>query len=168
MVDALQSFFIGTLGLLVVLVISAVLAFSRATPTNGQIASFRRLLITAVCFHLVHLAEETVTGFHILFPQLLGLAPWPVSIFLSFNIGWVLIWLGGIFLFSLTRFTITTFWFLAIASVVNGIAHPALSFVVGGYFPGLVSSPFVGVLGILIIRRLYHASSHTRTVTTAP
>ena len=168
MSEALQSFSIGTLGLLVVLIISAVLALSRATPKIVQFASIRQILVTAICFHLVHLAEETVYGFHVLFPQLLGLAPWPVSVFLAFNFGWVLIWLGGVYIFPLTRITMTTFWFLGIASAMNGIAHPTLSFVVNGYFPGLVTSPVVGLLGILIIRRLYQTSSFARTFTTAP
>ncbi len=160
MIETLQSFFIGTLGLLVILAISAVITFTRAIPTNTQFSSIKWILITALCFHLVHLAEETAFGFHILFPQLLGLTPWPVSVSLVFNIGWVVIWLGNIFLFATTRFTMTIFWFLAIASTINGIAHPALSFLVGGYFPGLITSPFVGVLGILIVRRLYKASNH--------
>ena len=40
-------------------------------------------------------------------------------------------------------------WFLAIASALNGIAHPVLSMMGGGYFPGLLTSPLVGILGTL-------------------
>lgn len=32
---------------------------------------------------------------------------------------------------------------------------PGLSLIGGGYFPGLVTSPLVGVLGVLLARRLY-------------
>jgi hypothetical protein len=53
----------------------------------------------------------------------------------------------------------TAFWFLAIVSMFNAIAHMALSLLVGGYFPGLISSPLVGVLGTLLARRLHRASS---------
>jgi len=45
-------------------------------------------------------------------------------------------------------------WFLAIASAVNGVAHPVLSLVSGGYFPGLWSSPLVGVAGVFLLRAL--------------
>jgi hypothetical protein len=40
-----------------------------------------------------------------------------------------------------------------IASIVNGIAHPMLAAVAHGYFPGLVTSPVVGVLGVLLSLR---------------
>jgi hypothetical protein len=36
----------------------------------------------------------------------------------------------------------------------NGVAHPLLSMRTGGYFPGLVTSLLVGVIGILLLRRL--------------
>ena len=133
--------------------------------TSFFIGTLKAILLTAICFHLFHFAEETVYEFHKLFPQLLGLAPWPVSIFVGFNFAWVIIWLIGIFLVSPNRVTVTTFWFLAIASAINGIAHPVFSILVGGYFPGLVSSPFVGVLGILLVRNLYQASSNAKTAT---
>lgn len=167
MSEAFQSFSTGTLGLLVILIISAVLAVLRATPKTNQLESIRLILITAICFHLVHLAEETVYEFHVLFPQLLGLAPWPVSVFLAFNFTWVLIWLCGVYFYPLNRITMTTFWFLAIASAINGIAHPVFSLMVDGYFPGLVTSPFVGLLGILLIRRLNQVSSHNRIFNTS-
>src|SRR5580704_5983036 len=38
-------------------------------------------------------------------------------------------------------------WFLAIASIANGIAHPLLAVRVGGYFPGLLTAPLVGIAG---------------------
>jgi hypothetical protein len=45
-------------------------------------------------------------------------------------------------------------WFLGIASTLNGIVHPLLSAVKQGYFPALWTSPFVGVAGALLVRRL--------------
>ncbi len=160
MKDGVQSFFIGTSGLLIVLVISAIITWSRKTPTKVAIESFQTVLVIAICFHLIHLTEETIYGFHEQFPVLLGLAPWPISLFLGFNIAWVIIWLISVFLIAPNRVTITTFWFLALASVVNAFAHPALSILVGGYFPGLISSPGVGILGFVLIRKLHHASDN--------
>jgi hypothetical protein len=52
------------------------------------------------------------------------------------------------------RIALFPLWFMGIACVVNGLGHPALSARAGGYFPGLVTSPLVGVLGILLLRKL--------------
>jgi len=51
---------------------------------------------------------------------------------------------------------ISTFalWFLAIASMANGIVHPLFAFAIGDYFPGLWTSPFVGILGVVLFRTL--------------
>ncbi len=156
--ESIGSFFIGTLGLLVLLAISLIVAVSRVAPRS--IVSFKSIALLAIGFHLVHFTEEAVYGFHRLFPELLGLVTWPLWLFLSFNFVWVGVWLIGIFVDPPNRITMTTFWFLGLASTVNAIAHPIFSFLVAGYFPGLVSSPFVGVLGILLLRRLNRASSN--------
>ena len=158
--ESVGSFIQGTLGLLVVLVISTIITFTRETPRS--VISFKSIALIAISFHLLHLGEETVYGFHRLFPELLGLAVWPLWLFLSFNLMWVGVWLVGLFVVPPNRFTITTFWFLALASTVNAFAHPTISILVVGYFPGLISSPFVGVLGILLIRQLNRASNNDK------
>ena len=47
---------------------------------------------------------------------------------------------------------------LAIAGTFNGIAHPALALAAGGYFPGLISSPVIGVAGVLLWRSLLRST----------
>lgn len=49
-------------------------------------------------------------------------------------------------------------WFLAIAGMFNGIAHPLLAIAAGGYFPGLVNSPFIGVASVWFWLRLLRAT----------
>jgi hypothetical protein len=49
-------------------------------------------------------------------------------------------------------------WFLAIAGLFNGIAHPLMAVAVGGYFPGLVTSPVIGVAGAALCIRLHRAT----------
>jgi hypothetical protein len=49
-------------------------------------------------------------------------------------------------------------WFLAIAGMVNGIAHPLLAVAAGGYFPGLISSPVIGSAGVWLWVRLRRAT----------
>jgi hypothetical protein len=35
-------------------------------------------------------------------------------------------------------------WFFALAAIANGVAHPALAVIGGGYFHGLFTVPFLG------------------------
>ena len=75
--------------------------------------------------------------------------------FVSFNLGWLVIWsLSSWGLAARRRAALFPVWFLGLARTVNGVAHPSLSVVAGAYFPGLVTSPAVGVLGIVLLRRL--------------
>jgi hypothetical protein len=53
-----------------------------------------------------------------------------------------------------SRLALFPIWFFALASIGNGIAHPVLAIIARGYFPGLVTSPIVGIVGILLWRRL--------------
>jgi hypothetical protein len=94
----------------------------------------------------------------------LGLAPWPETFFVVFNLSWLVIWSVAILaITTFPRLCTVALWFLAIASTANGVAHPFLSLAVGGYFPGLWSSVLVGILGVMLIRRLATA---TRTPAT--
>jgi hypothetical protein len=65
---------------------------------------------------------------------------------------------------SLTKFprlAVFPLWFLAIASVANGVVHPFLSLAVWDYFPGLWSSPLVGILGVVLVSTLVSATRAT-------
>lgn len=41
---------------------------------------------------------------------------------------------------------------------MNGVAHPLLALSVGGYFPGLYTSPLVLLLGAALCRELVRAT----------
>jgi hypothetical protein len=43
--------------------------------------------------------------------------------------------------------------------VLNLLAHPMLALRTGGYFPGLLTAPLVGVLGILTIGELVRVTA---------
>ena len=53
-------------------------------------------------------------------------------------------------------------WFLAIAGMVNALAHPSLAVAAGGYFPGLVSAPLVGVASFWLWLELRRATRPAR------
>ena len=52
------------------------------------------------------------------------------------------------------RAALVPIWFFAIAMLLNGVAHPLLALWAGGYFPGLITSPLSGLVGVLLWRQL--------------
>ena len=114
----------------------------------------------------VHFVEELTTGFHTRFPALLGLDPMPLSFFVSFNLMWIAIWIISVPLLRLRRrAAFFAAWFLAIAGVLNGAAHPMMALASGGYFPGLITSPLIGIAGVVLLQRLQRATVEPVRVT---
>ncbi len=100
-------------------------------------------------------------GFHHRYPELLGLKPWPLEFFVSFNVTWLLVWL--LCLMGLRRHlraALFPLWLLGIACVVNLVAHPLMALADGRYFPGLWTSPLAGLVGMPLLGRL---AAYTRT-----
>jgi hypothetical protein len=114
-----------------------------------------RLFLIGVGAQSLHFMEEFITRFQDRFPELLGFPAWPENFFVVFNLTWLSIWIfSAVGLQRGYRFALFPVWFFAIAAIMNGIAHPVLAIVARGYFPGLISSPVLGVLGVLLWRRL--------------
>ena len=155
--DAILSFATGTLGLLAALIVSAVLVATRPSPETWQVGT-RAILIIALLCHGAHLLEETIFGFYLTFPELLGLSAWPMSLFLFFNLSLIAIWTTGLLWQVPSRLFTTMYFFLGIASALNGVAHPLFSYLNSGYFPGLVTSPAIAIVGILLLKRLWNAT----------
>ena len=125
---------------------------------DRRAASFA--LAAATGIQCVHFVEEWVTSFHVSFPALLGLDPLPLSFFVSFNVVWISLWLASIRLLrDGVKAAFFCAWFLALAGILNSVAHPAMAFISGGYFPGLVTSPFIGIAAALLLKRLYLATA---------
>ncbi len=123
------------------------LVLTRGSPPENEAERHgaARALAVAVGLQSVHFAEEAATGFHERFPALFGLPGMPLSFFVVFNLTWLGVWVASVpGLRSARPAAFFAAWFLAIAGMLNGIAHPLLAIAAGGYFPGLVSSPFIG------------------------
>ena len=137
------------------------LAQNRPSPSERvveRIAAARALAIAIGC-QSAHFAEEATTGFNERFGALFGLPDMPLSIFVIFNLTWLGIWLISIpGLRSARPAAFFAAWFLAIAGMLNGIGHPLMAIVTGGYFPGLVSSPFIGAASVWLWLQLREAS----------
>lgn len=138
------------------------LAMRRSSPMefSSERTAASQALALATAIQCAHFAEEWATGFHVRFPALFGLEPMPLAFFVGFNLAWIIAWIASVPLLRSAR-TPAFFaaWFLAIAGALNGVAHPLLTVASGGYFPGLVTSPAIGLAGILLWRHLHRATS---------
>ncbi len=151
-----------------VAIVAVRLAQSRSSPIEAateRIAASTVLGITTT-IQSAHFAEEWVTDFHARFPALLGLEPMSLSFFVPFNLAWIAIWVVSIpFLRVGRRAAFFAAWFLAISGILNGVAHPMMAIASGGYFPGLMTSLFVGIAGVILWKRLQRATSEPMRVT---
>lgn len=138
----------------------AVLALGmvRSRPSPRDDASLRRAahaLLLATFLQAAHFFEEAVTGFSARLPALFGLPPMPEAVFVGFNVSWLALWgLSVAGIRSGRRDALFAAWFLAIAGMVNGVGHPLLALVTGGYFPGLFTALPVGLAGVNLAARL--------------
>lgn len=158
MTAELRSILIGTAGLSACGLIALLLTLARATPSanSPEASQVKKIAAAGIMLHSVHFIEEWQTGFHVRFPTLLGLAPWTSAFFLSHNLFFIGVWILSLaVLRAQTHLALFPLWFLAIASTANGIAHPLFSGVVADYFPGLLTSPLVGICGVLLMRALF-------------
>ena len=143
-------------------VLAALLSTLR-TPVGAVSDRLRvasRLLLAATAIQAMHFAEEWATGFPAALASVSGFPPMPTSFFVGFNLAWLVAWIGSVAVLhrghSLAMFAA---WFLAIAAVVNGFAHPLLAIMSSGYFPGLYTSPAIGIAGYLLSRALLNATA---------
>jgi Protein of unknown function with HXXEE motif len=154
--ENLRSILVGTAGLSGAAVAALLLTLLR--PPTGDRACRERtagIFLLGLAVQSLHFMEEFVTGFEQRFPALLGLPAWSERFFVAFNLVWISTWiLSAVGLQRGYRAALFPVWFFAIAAMANGIAHPLLAVVAKGYFPGLITSPVLGVLGVLLWRRL--------------
>jgi hypothetical protein len=155
--ENLRSILTGTAALWVGAALALLLTILRR-PVDGDLAGREqtaRLFLLGLAVQCLHFLEEFIAHFEDRFPVLLGLPPWSASFFVTFNLIWMSVWiLSVIDLQRGYRLALFPVWFFAIAATANGIAHPMLAVIAHGYFPGLITSPVLGVLGVLLWLRL--------------
>lgn len=159
--DSLRSMLQGTGAIWVLAAAAAWLTSTRPIPDlpQPQRDSLLRLYLLAIALQCLHFLEEFLTGFQLRFPPLLGLQPWTPEFFVVFNVCWIALWsLCAAGVLKGIRAAYFSLWFLALGLLVNAVAHPGLSLLTGGYFPGLLTSPFEGWIGILLWGRLRRLS----------
>ncbi|MGD2071450.1 MAG: HXXEE domain-containing protein [Gemmatimonadota bacterium] len=142
-------------------VVALILARVRTPGSADQGAGGRAAgaLAVAIPIQGLHFMEEAAAGFPARLGTALGSPAMPGWFFLAFNLTWLLIWIASVpAVRAGRRVGFFTAWFLAIAAGVNAIAHPVLAIRGGSYFPGLVTSPLVGVAGVWLGFRLLRAT----------
>lgn len=150
---------IVVLGLAAFIALQLALRRPSALELAMERAAVSRALALVTAIQSGHFAEEWATDFHARFPALFGLEPMPLSFFVGFNLTWIVIWIAAVQMIrSGQKFAFFAAWFLAIAGMLNGVAHPLMAVASGGYFPGLVSSPFIGLASVVLWKRLQAAT----------
>lgn len=128
------------------------------SPLNHDLAAREqtiRLFMIGLAIQCLRFMEESVARFQDRFPSLLGLPPWSANFFVVFNLIWLSVWiLSAIGMQRAYKFALFPVWFFAIAAIANGIGHPILAVIAHGYFPGLITSPVVGLVGVVLLFRL--------------
>lgn len=139
--------------------VAAILIASARPPRSPDRGTARIGLLT-IALQTAHFLEELSTGFYVRFPELVGVDPMTREFFVAFNAAWILLWLAALAVVKKAPFLAgTLLWFLAIAAIGNAVAHPAAALFVGGYFPGLVTAPVLGVAGLFFAASLWRAGS---------
>lgn len=152
-----SSYLPSILALGTLLITSVVLTVVRPHLRPGVRMSSRfsvvvGLTILAQCLHFL---EELRSHLFVRLPEAFGLQPFSETAFVWFNVTWLAIWIIALLLVRAgVVAAVCPLWFLGLGMVLNLLAHPILAWRAGGYFPGVLTAPLVGVLGILVIVEL--------------
>lgn len=126
-------------------------------------AARRRFLLVVglmIVGQALHFVEELLTQLYIVFPTSFGYPPAAQSAFIWANVTFLGIWAAALVAVREGLVIgLLPLWFLGYAEVLNLFLHPLLALRAGGYYPGVVTAPIVGVLGILTLRELFRITA---------
>src|SRR2546421_6239073 len=157
MSENVRSMIFGPSALYGVAIVALGLTIARKPVKDSvdAIDAIIRLYLIGIAFQCLHFTEEYVTRFYVRAPEFLGLVAWPSEFFVIFNLSWIALWLlAAVGVKRGIRVAYFPLWFFAVGMVGNAIWHPLLCLATGGYFPGLFTSPFAGIIGVLLLSRL--------------
>ena len=146
----------ASLAMLSILLLAALIV-AAARPPAADTERVVRAASLNLALQALHVAEEFSWGFHERAPALMGLEAWSDGYFVWVNLAAIAAWslaLGAFAGGRANRLWSGLFWFLALASLGNALWHPASSIAIGGYFPGTVTAPFLGLAGYRLARAL--------------
>lgn len=164
MSESARSMIFGPSVLHGVAVIALVLTIVRrpAKYSDQAIDAIIRLYLIGIACQCLHFTEEFLTGFYVRAPEFLGFVAWSTEFFVTFNLVWIAVWLfAAVGIQRRVRIAFFPVWFFAIAMVGNAIWHPLLCLATRSYFPGLFTSPFGGIVGAILLSRLFKLTQPT-------
>ena|ERR1700683_1676372 len=129
------------------------------TNWHANPARILPLYSAAIALQCLHFTEEYFSGFQRKFPQLLGYR-WSDARFLTFNLLWI-----AIFILAALALRRTPIAYLAVISlalfggVAHGAGHLVLFVLQRGNFPGIITAPFLIIVGAALLFRLYKVPS---------
>ena len=164
MSENVRSMVFGPSVLYGVAIVALVLTIARKPVRNSgeAIDGIIGLYLVGIACQCLHFTEEFVTGFYLRAPKFLGFVAWSPEFFVTFNLIWIAVWLvAAVGIRKNVRIAFFPVWFFAIGMIGNAVWHPLLCVGTGGYFPGLLTSPFAGVIGVILVSRLLKLTSAT-------
>ena len=112
--------------------------------------------LVALGIQLLHFAEEYVTDFHLVVPELLNQPDYPLDYLVVFNmVAYAAFILGTIVLMKQIKvLMVIPLFFIVVGVFLNSVGHVLISIYVGGYFCGLYTAIIYFFLWPVLIKRL--------------
>jgi len=115
------------------------------------------IYLIALGVQFLHFAEEYVTQFYSRWPvEIFGAEPYSANLFVFVNMfGYMIFILGAVALLQNVKLGGFIIWFFAVMGVIgNAILHPIYAIMVGGYFPGLLTSLLNFIIGPILVGKM--------------
>ncbi|MDH4351416.1 MAG: HXXEE domain-containing protein [Gemmatimonadota bacterium] len=145
---------------------AAVILTALRPRLRPDVRGSRRLLLVVgltIAAQVLHFVEELRTELYVAFPTTFGFPAAQLSVFVWANTTALVVWAAA--LIAVRQgivLALLPLWFLGFCALLNLVLHPYLALTTGGYYPGVVTAPLVGVLGIMTIRELARVTANDR------
>lgn len=119
-----------------------------------RVEAFVPLFFVALAVQFLHFAEEYVTSFRVMFPELYGGAAYEGNLFVAFNMTAYAVFAVACVLvfYKRVRFLLVpVLFFIMYGAMCNAISHTFWTVRAGGYWPGAISAQLYWVLGPLLL-----------------
>jgi hypothetical protein len=158
LVAVVQQFYMGPAVAMITAGLVASYFLWAFTNWHANPSKILPLYYLAVALQFLHFIEEYFSGFQRKFPQLLGYH-WTDARFLIFNLIWIAIFILAALVIRRSAVAHVIVIFLAAGGVAHGAGHILLFALSRGAFPGIYTAPFLLIIGILLLLRLYKTSA---------
>lgn len=107
---------------------------------------------------VMHASEEYLHGFQRRLPALVGDDRWSDTQFVTFNGVWFVVFAAAAWAVRRRQpvGALVVLFFALGGGLGNGIAHVMLTLTQGAYFPGAWTAPLCLLVGVLLLRQLFH------------